>query len=173
MSRHFGPIRQLGYVVHDIEAAMLHWVKSMGIGPWFYKEHYEFDSFSFQGQRHDDLDISVAMSNSGAMQIELIQQRCDTPSMYRQFLQDSGEGVQHLAFWPPDYEAAYSQAIEGGWQVGQEGQLPRGKFVYFVSDGHPGTVFEFNEITPMRHQIIEEIRTAAASWDGRDPIRKG
>jgi hypothetical protein len=69
----------MGYVVRDIKVAMDHWAKSLGVGPWFYNPHYEFDSFIYRGSRYDELDISVAMANSGEMQIELIQQRCETP----------------------------------------------------------------------------------------------
>ncbi len=36
MSKFFGEIRQLGYVVPDIEAAMDYWSKTLGVGPWFY-----------------------------------------------------------------------------------------------------------------------------------------
>ena len=32
MSQRFGPVRQVGYVVRDIEAAMRHWV-ALGVGP--------------------------------------------------------------------------------------------------------------------------------------------
>ena len=32
----YGPIRQLGYVVRDIEAAMEAWATKLRIGPWFY-----------------------------------------------------------------------------------------------------------------------------------------
>ena len=32
MSRFLGEIRQLGYVVHDIEAAMDHWSRVLGVG---------------------------------------------------------------------------------------------------------------------------------------------
>lgn len=172
MSTRFGPVRQLGYVVRDIERAMLHWSNELGIGPWFYNERFTFNSFVYAGERHDGLQISVAMANSGAMQIELIEQRCRTPSMYLDFLESCGEGLQHLAFWPDDYEAAYRSAIESGYVVGQEGELPRGRFVYFKSDGPPGTVFEFNEITPVRREIIETIANAGRAWDGRDPIRR-
>ena len=35
MSRLFGPLRQMGYVVPDVEAAMRHWVTVCGVGPWF------------------------------------------------------------------------------------------------------------------------------------------
>jgi hypothetical protein len=172
MSRLFGPIRQLGFVVRDIELAMRYWAETCGIGPWFYTERFVFNSFSYAGQRHDDLNISVAMANSGDMQIELVQQRCQTPSMYREFLETSGEGLQHWAAWRDDYDDAYAKALASGYVVGQEGELPRGRFVYFKSRGHPGTVFEFNEITPIRRRIIQQIRDAAATWDGQDPIRR-
>ena len=36
MSNLLGPIRQLGYVVDDIEAGMKYWSETMGVGPWFY-----------------------------------------------------------------------------------------------------------------------------------------
>ena len=36
MSRFFGEIRQAGYVVRDIEAAMDFWSETLGVGPWFY-----------------------------------------------------------------------------------------------------------------------------------------
>jgi hypothetical protein len=38
MSRVFGPLRQMGFVVRDIEVAMRHWVKVCGVGPWFYAD---------------------------------------------------------------------------------------------------------------------------------------
>jgi hypothetical protein len=169
---HFGPIRQLGYVVRDIESTMVHWSRKLGIGPWFYNEHFAFNTFIYGGERRDGLQLSVAMGNSGDMQIELIQQRCRTPSMYLDFLESSGGGQQPRAFWPENYDAAYRSAIESGHVVGQEGQLPRGRFAYFRSAGPAGTVFEFNEITPVRRAIIETIAQAAKGWDGNDPIRR-
>ena len=36
MSRKYGPIKQNGYVVRDIVAAMKHWSEALGVGPWFY-----------------------------------------------------------------------------------------------------------------------------------------
>ena len=38
MSILFGPIRQMGYVVQDIEAAMQHWTRALRIGPFYYAE---------------------------------------------------------------------------------------------------------------------------------------
>src|SRR5215211_6559020 len=36
MSRLFGPLRQVGFVVRDVERAMRHWVEVCGVGPWFH-----------------------------------------------------------------------------------------------------------------------------------------
>jgi Glyoxalase/Bleomycin resistance protein/Dioxygenase superfamily len=97
---------------------MRHWVETCGVGPWFYTEKFAFKTFSYGGQRHDDLNISVAMANSGEMQIELIQQYCRTPSMYRDFLEASGEGLRHWAAWPDNYDDAYARTLASRYEIG-------------------------------------------------------
>ncbi|CAN5698325.1 hypothetical protein BH09ACT9_BH09ACT9_22900 [soil metagenome] len=36
MSRYFGPLRQLGFVVNDIDSALKHWIDVVGVGPFFF-----------------------------------------------------------------------------------------------------------------------------------------
>ena len=171
MSRIFGPLRQMGYVVRDIESAMDHWINVCGIGPWYYAERISLTTFHYQGKPHD-LHMSVAMANSGEMQIELIQQRNDVPSMYRDFLRAGGEGLQHWSSWPENYSELLERAIRNGWSIGQEGDSVRGPFVYFSNEGHPGTIIEMSELTPTRRQIFDGVRQAAVDWDGSKPIRE-
>ena len=83
MSRLFGDMRQVGIVVRDIEAAMRHWVEVCGVGPWFYTDRLAVTAFTYAGERYDDIHLSIALANSGDVQLELIQQRCDRPSMYQ------------------------------------------------------------------------------------------
>ena len=85
MSRLFGPLRQMGFVVRDIDRAMRHWIEVCGVGPWFVAEKLPLDGFWYKGQPYD-IHITVALANSGDVQLELIQQRDTTPSMYRDFL---------------------------------------------------------------------------------------
>ena len=94
MSRLFGSMRQVGIVVRDIEKAMRHWVVVGGVGPWFYAEQLPMDEFRYKGRIHD-LKVSIALANSGDVQLELIQQRNDVPSLYRDFLAAGHEGMQH------------------------------------------------------------------------------
>jgi hypothetical protein len=172
MSRIFGEMRQIGIVVRDIEKAMRHWVEVCGVGPWFYAERLPLDGYRYKGRAYDLPHLSIALANSGQIQLELIQQRCTTPSLYQDFLKAGHEGMQHWSSWPVDYRQIRDKALQSGWQIGQEGDTPRGPFIYFLNEGHPGTVIEMAELTPTRRRIFDAVRAAAEGWDGRDPIRE-
>ena len=118
------------------------------------------------------MHISIALANSGDVQLELIQQRCETPTMYRDFLAAGHEGMQHWSSWPENYDEIYQRALATGYTVGHEGDSPRGRFVYFRNEGHPGTVIEMADATPIRMRIFDAIRAASVGWDGSDPIRR-
>ena len=172
MSRIFGAVSQNGYVVRDIHAAMDHWVKVMGVGPWYYIDRVKTDYFRHRG-KDSNLEMSVALANSGDLQIELIQQRNDAPSMYREFLEAGREGLQHVAFWSTDYQSLYDRALGQGYKVGHEGQIggEQGRFAYFDTEAHPGTIIEISDISGGKGRFFERIRQEALSWDGSDPIR--
>ncbi len=68
MSRIFGPVRQNGYVVRDIDAAMRHWVETLGVGPWFYIDRVQCDYFRYRGEA-SPVEMSIALANSGDLQI--------------------------------------------------------------------------------------------------------
>ena len=173
MSRRFGAIRQNGYVVRDIEAAMRHWVDVMGVGPWFYLERAPIDHFTYRGEP-SDLEVSIALTNSGPLQIELIQQRNDAPSGYRDFLSAGHEGLQHVAYWTEDFDAELARAKGMGLEELQAGQVngSDGRFVYFETGGHPGTVVEISEVSGPKGKLFQRIREIADGWDGSDPIRR-
>ena len=100
MSRHFGEIRQLGYVVHDIEAAMDYWSKTLGVGPWYYNPKVPIVNYEYDGQSYEPHN-SVALANSGFVQVELIQTRNDAPSMYRDFREAGHRGLLQALDLPP------------------------------------------------------------------------
>ena len=106
------------------------------------------------------------------MQIELIQQRDTAPTMYQDFLNAGNEGLQHFSTWPENYHEIYDTALAAGYTVGQESDSPRGPFVYFEQEGHPGTVVEMAEMNEARRRIFDGVREAAVDWDGSDPIRE-
>lgn len=173
MSRIFGAVRQNGYVVRDIRAAMDHWVDVLGVGPWFFVEEVKTDYFRHRGAA-SDMKMSVALANSGDLQIELIQPLNDAPSLYKEFLDAGREGLQHMAYWTDDYQGLYDRALALGYRVGHEGQIggAQGRFAYFDTEGpHPGAVVEISDISGGKGRFFDHIRRAAQDWDGSDPIR--
>ena len=174
MSRIFGPVRQNGYVVRDVEAAMRHWTEVLGVGPFFYFERVPIEDFRYRGEP-SPLEVSIALANCGDLQIELIQQRNDAPSMYRDFLAAGHEGLQHVAFWPDDLEKALAEARAAGFREGQSGEIgANGRFVYLESPepGHPGTVVELSDASGPKGRFFAHVAEAARSWDGSEPVRR-
>lgn len=173
MSRIFGAVAQNGYVVRDIHAAMDHWINVLGVGPWFYVEKVKTDYFRYHGE-DSNLEMSVAVANSGDLQIELIQQLNDAPSMYKDFLDAGREGLQHVAYWSKDYQAVYDNALALGYRVGHEGQIggEKGRFSYFETELHPGSVVELSDVSGPKGVFFEFVKKAAQNWDGSNPIRK-
>jgi len=171
MSRFLGEIRQLGYVVHDIEAAMAYWSKTLGVGPWFYNPKVPIENYRYRGEAHAPHN-SVALANSGFVQVELIQTRNDVPSMYRDFLQAGRTGLQHVAYWTADYDADLERLTRQGFKPVMSGEVgDRGRFIYFDTEYHPGTVIELSEVAGPKGKMFDLIRKASEGWDGSDPVR--
>lgn len=172
MSRFFGNVCQNGYVVRDIDAALKHWTEVLGIGPFYYIDSVKCDWFTYKGEP-SPVEMSIALGNTGDLQIELIQQRNDAPSMYMDFLNAGREGLQHMSYWTQNYQADYDRALAAGYKVGHEGQIggPQGRFVYFDTETHPGTIIEMSDVSGAKGKFFEHIRKAAIGWDGTDPVR--
>jgi len=168
----FGEIRQLGYVVPDIEAAMDYWAKTLGVGPWFYAPRVPVEKFHYKGEPSSPI-TSVALANSGPVQVELIQQRNDAPTMYRDFVKAKGSGLQHVAYWTQSFDADMAMLTARGFKVGMGGEVgARGRFVYFETEYHPGSVIELSEVEGPKGRMFDLIRNAAVGWDGKDPVRQ-
>jgi hypothetical protein len=171
VSRFFGEIRQAGYVVDDIEVAMDHWSRVLGVGPFFYNERVPIENYTYRGERFEPHN-SVALANSGGLQIELIQTRNDVPSMYRDFKQAGRRGLQHFAYWTEDYDSDLERLLAQGFKPVMGGEVgARGRFVYFDTETHPGTVIELSEVLGPKGKMFRLIREASEGWDGSDPVR--
>jgi methylmalonyl-CoA/ethylmalonyl-CoA epimerase len=182
MSRLLGPIMQNGYVVRDWRAAAEWWSDVMGVGPFFVMEHLQFGQCHFRGQPLQ-LDMSVAIAYSGEHQIELVQQHCDTPSIYTEFLAKAPEGLQHVGVLVDDLEATLTQL---GWHphVVQGGETVVGqRFAYcdlrgvggpnFAAGygGHEGAMIELIEASAQARSAFDYMKQTARTWTGERPVR--
>lgn len=168
-----GPVRQVAYVVKDIRKAMQEWVE-IGVGPWFYVEKVPVEDYQYKGKPYD-LDMSVALSNSGYIQIELIQQRNDAPSLYLDYPPKVGEGIHHVSHWleSEEYDKRYQELLSLGYIVGHSGNIgTNGRFAYFINDRLPGAILEISEMSGFKGEYFKAICETCMNWDGTDPIRQ-
>jgi hypothetical protein len=169
--RSLGPIDQLGYVVDDAEAAMAHWSRHLGVGPFYFLPSPALQGLTYRGQP-SAARIAVALAFSGALQIELIQTLDDEPTPYRDFLAGHGTGLHHVARFVEDYDGAVAGYAKQGLEpyFGGQGLTARQRFCYFDTESHGGTVSELIETVEIGG-FFDGIRRAAADWDGSDPVR--
>jgi catechol 2,3-dioxygenase-like lactoylglutathione lyase family enzyme len=168
-----GPIRQIGYVVSDLDEALASWV-GLGVGPWLVMRGLPMRA-RYRGQPCET-KLSLALSNSGELQIEVIQQEDDTPSVFTEFLASNGQGYHQLAYWAEDFDAAMKAVEDAGWPVVWSGGEGHGvRFAYVEppdSPAVPSTMVEISELTDTQAASAKFIRDTAANWDGTDPIRE-
>lgn len=81
-----GSIRQLGFVVHDLDRALDYWTKTLCVGPFFCLRGVVPENWQYQGQPSPAPSVSLAFANSAGMQIEIIQPLDEHPSVWRDFL---------------------------------------------------------------------------------------
>ncbi|MFC4048245.1 VOC family protein [Actinomadura syzygii] len=174
MSRSFGVIRQLGYVVPDIASAITHWTERLEVGPFFYIERQPVADFTYRGAPSAP-EFSVALAQAGHVQVELIQQHNDAPSAFREFTDAGGQGLQHIAYWTDAFDALTGRAAALGYAELQRGRSGSGgpdeRFAYFTAGGHAGTVVEISEVAGRKAALFEAVAAAAAAWDGTGPVR--
>jgi catechol 2,3-dioxygenase-like lactoylglutathione lyase family enzyme len=165
-----GPIRQIGYVVTDLDQALASWVE-LGVGPWLVMRGLPMRVL-YRGAPCETT-LSLALSNSGELQVELIQQEDDTPSIFTEFLAANGPGYHQLAYWAEDFDNTMKAVENAGWPIVWSGGEELGvRFAYVEPPNSPATIVEISELTEAQAGVAKFIRDAAANWDGSDPIRE-
>jgi catechol 2,3-dioxygenase-like lactoylglutathione lyase family enzyme len=164
-----GPIRQIGFVVRDLDAAIATWC-ALGVGPWFTVREHAQTGCTYRGELSEPT-ISIGFANSGPMQVELIQQLDDVPSIYREFVDAGREGFHQLAWWVEDFEAMTARAAAAGWPVVFSGDAGT-RFAYYELDPRISTIVEVTELNAMTRGLADMLEGAAADWDGvTEPVR--
>jgi hypothetical protein len=160
-------VRQFAYVVNDVDATLAAWLE-LGVGPWFVLRRFHAAGLEYRDQQSAPT-ITMALANSGDMQIEVIGVHDEAPSVWKEFLDSGREGFHHIAYWSRDYAAEYHRAVELGWTCAQRGPQP---FAYFETSGSLQGMVELMELSERLEGYTDAVREAAADWDGvTDPIR--
>ena len=160
---------QVGVVVDDLLGACAHFARVFAMGPFHVFPRSQPDCW-YRGT-DTVLDLQIAVAQAGPVQFELIQQYCDTPSVYRE-LTGSGTRIHQLCTITSEYQAKKAWYESLGYPLVSEMHV-RGQHVGFV-DTHAdfGFYTELAEDVPGFVEGLTRVARTCAEWDGHtDPVR--
>ena len=128
---------QVGYIVKDIEAAKAHYASLFGCEVPPTKpcggEHVET---MYKGQPAPKAMSKLAFFNlTPGVQLELIEPN-EEMSTWREYLNEKGEGIHHIAFQVKDMEAVIKACEAEGMTVVQRGYYNDRSGWYTYMDGY-------------------------------------
>jgi methylmalonyl-CoA/ethylmalonyl-CoA epimerase len=167
-----GTVMQIAYVPADFDAALAFWTKTMGVGPFFALDHVKLEDVTYRGAPAD-IDFSMVIGYWGDIQIELIRQHNDAPSIYKAWRDEGCEGVHHVCILVDDMDLARDVCAQAGAVVVQQGKVAGGgEVIYVDTGGGPGTMVEILKTGAGGREFFGMMRDAARGWDGTDPVRR-
>ena len=167
-----GPVMQLAFVPKDFDAALRHWTETMGVGPFFSLEHIALLNCRYEGQPAE-IDFSIAIAYWGDIQIELIRQHNDAPSIYKRWRDEGREGLHHVCIVVDDMAHARAVCAAVGARVVQEGEVAGGgEVIYVDAGGGPGGLIELIALPRSTLDGFAAMRELCRQWDGNEPLRK-
>ncbi len=143
-------VQQVALVVRDVEATIESYTKQAGIGPWRVAllEPPRLTAMRVRGESVE-YSFKYAVAWTGDTMWEIIEP-VDGPSIYKEFLNDHGEGVHHILVQHEglDFDTALEQFGKRGCPPAMEGRIGDIRFAYLESEGPLKTTLEIIDRPP-------------------------
>ena len=160
---------QLGFVVDDLLGAAERWTRVHGVGPFHVLPRVEAVN-RYRGAE-TTTDLQVAVAQAGSVQIELMQQFCDRPSVYRDLFAKHEGGFHQICTVTPDFDGKRRHLESQGYEVVAEMGSESARVAFYDTVADFGFFTEVLEQTPSFLANVTRISKTCAEWDGSDPIR--
>jgi len=148
-------IAQIAIVVKDLDKTVELYEQVFGIGPWHFYTYKKplVKKMSYHGKPAEHVN-RLALSYFGPSRIELIEV-VEGDSVYKDFIEKHGYGVQHLGFLIEDMEKALDEAKTAGFSMLQDGSGfgpdEDGHYAYLDTEDDFGVTIELIERPKRRH----------------------
>lgn len=164
-------IIQMAWVVNDLDTAARRFSQVYGAGPFMFNRHVKLTDSRHRG-RAMQTDFSLALAQAGDVQIELVEQHDDTPSVYRDLYPRGVGGFHHVAVIVPNVDKEVERYRALGFAVGSTGRFGDADFAYVDTAPATGHMVEILPNNDTIRRFFGAVRRAAEKWDGVDPIRE-
>jgi catechol 2,3-dioxygenase-like lactoylglutathione lyase family enzyme len=122
----------IGIVVHDLQTVADRYQRVLGVNRWRINE-LAIPRVSWD-PRSTDARLRVAFGRGAGLTFELLQV-LEGRTPHLDFLENHGEGVQHIGFWTSDVRAAVEGAVKEGGRVTLARLEPNGNAEVQLSAG--------------------------------------
>jgi catechol 2,3-dioxygenase-like lactoylglutathione lyase family enzyme len=144
---------QVGFIVKDIEKTKRKFAQLFGVpvpetvngteGP----EKFHVTQSTYKGKQNPEINAKLAfLEVGGAMAIELIEPN-EVSSLWRDWLNEHGEGIQHIAFVVDSIDKTIPHCEAFGMKVLQTGNFAAGdgRYAYMDATKDLKTIIELLE----------------------------
>lgn len=105
----------IGIVVHDLQAACARYAELLGVPEWHHSQVERPGLPNNPNTAGGHGTLNIAFGRMPGMTLELIHPEGKVE--HRFWLDQHGEGVQHIGIWTPDVQAAVREAVAKGCRV--------------------------------------------------------
>jgi catechol 2,3-dioxygenase-like lactoylglutathione lyase family enzyme len=136
---------QVAIVVRDIQQAIDRFstLFNMEKPPVIVTAEHEHARTQYRGE-DTPARARLAFFHMGQVDLELIEP-FGGPSIWQEFLDEKGEGVQHIAFRIKGTDSVVEFFGQHGMEVAQQGHYTGGMYTYIDSAAHLGVIVELLE----------------------------
>jgi len=140
-----GHMVQVGLVVRDIDKSAKAYAELFGVEvPEVIITGTEEEAHTKYKGESTQARAKLAFFNMGSLDLELIEP-IGGPSTWRDFLEEKGEGVHHIAFNIQGTDVVTEGLAEKGIPVVQQGDYTGGRYTYVSGEEQLGLVVELLE----------------------------
>lgn len=128
-------LAQIGFIVKDIEKTKQEFARffDVPVPPTISSGEFSVTQTQYRGEPAPKAQCQMCFFYFGDLQMELIQPN-ETPSAWREHLEQHGEGLHHLAFNVKGMQINVERCEEWGMKLIQKGEYRRGDGRYSFLD---------------------------------------
>lgn len=128
-------LAQIGFLVKDIEKTKQEFARffDVPVPPTVNSGEYAVTKTEYRGQPAPEAQCQMTFFYFGDLQMELIQPN-EAPSAWREYLEEHGEGLHHLAFNVKGMQKRIELCEDWGMRLLQKGEYRHGDGRYAFLD---------------------------------------
>jgi len=162
---------QMAFIVQDLQKAMLHHTEIFGAGPWHVFDRVPVRDLLYRG-KPTPVNLHLAVTYVGDMQLELIQQTDDLPSVYTEVIEARGYGLHHCGVATRNFDAELARYQALGYEcVSSAVTLFDTRAAYLDSGRDLPYMIELVELNTALVEAFDGMRQTSITWDGSRPVR--